>query len=83
MKYVYPAVFSLTEDDGFAIWFPDLPGTNSQGKSWTDAIDMARNSLCSWIDYLLDKGLDVPHASSPQEIVVQPGEYLIMISNEE
>lgn len=43
MICVFPAIFTLVEL-GYALRFPDLPGTNSQGKDLIDAIYMAREA---------------------------------------
>ena len=47
MIYVFPAIFTPAEP-GYALRFPVLPGTKSQGKDLADAIYMAREALASW-----------------------------------
>ncbi|MCO1604451.1 type II toxin-antitoxin system HicB family antitoxin [Desulfosporosinus nitroreducens] len=42
-------------ENGYAIRFPDLPGTNSQGNDLANAIYMARDALAIWLDYLIDE----------------------------
>lgn len=65
MIFVYPAIFTPVKDGGYAIHFPDLPGTNSQGKDMANAIYMARDALASWLDFLIDEKLPIPKASIP------------------
>ena len=78
MRYVYPAIFSPS-DEGYAIWFPDLPGTNSQGANWANSIDNARNALGSWLDYLDDKGMEIPSPSKPSEIALDGPDDIITL----
>lgn len=50
MKLVYPAYFSpLTEQPGYCVTFPDLPGCVTQGKDIADAIYMAIDAASGWI----------------------------------
>lgn len=78
MVYVFPAIFTPAET-GYAIRFPDLPGTNSQGKDMADAIYMARDALASWLDYLMDVGEAIPNLSIPSNIVLEPQQFISMI----
>jgi predicted RNase H-like HicB family nuclease len=78
MIYVFPAIFTPCET-GYAIRFPDLPGTNSQGKDMSEAIYMARDALASWLDYLLDEKQAIPNPSKPNEISLEDGEFVSII----
>jgi len=78
MIYVFPAIFTPVAE-GFAIRFPDLPGTNSQGKDMAEAIYMARDALASWLDYLLDENQPIPAPSKPNEISLEGGQFVTMI----
>ena len=78
MIYVFPAIFTPTEL-GFALRFPDLPGTNSQGKDLADAIIMARDALASWLDYLMDEGEDIPNPSISNKIALNGGQFVTMV----
>lgn len=42
----------ITCENGYAIQFLDLPGTNTQGKDLPEAIYMPRDALATWLDYL-------------------------------
>jgi antitoxin HicB len=78
MVYVFPAIFTPCET-GYAIRFPDLPGTNSQGKDMADAIYMARDALASWLDYLLDEKEIIPNPSEPNIIILENNQFITMI----
>ncbi|RNC62773.1 MAG: hypothetical protein AWM53_01992 [Candidatus Dichloromethanomonas elyunquensis] len=78
MIYVFPAIFTPV-DTGFAIRFPDLPGTNSQGKDIADSIYNARDALGSWLDYLIDADEEIPKTSDQDSILMGPGQFVTMI----
>ena len=64
-EYVYPAIFHPNSDDGsYTVIFPDLDGCITEGKTLGNAIYMAQDALRQWIDYLADKSLPIPEAST-------------------
>ena len=63
MEYIYPAVFHTNKNGSYTITFPDLPGCISEGKSLSNAIQWAQWALSEWMEYLVDKGMDIPAAS--------------------
>ena len=77
--YVYPAIFSNCAEGGYAIRFPDLPGTNTQGDSMADAIAMARDALAMWLDYMKDDGKAFPPASAPEKLTLEADQFVTMI----
>ena len=70
MEYVYPAVFSPNDDGSITVTYPDLPGCISEGKTLANALYMAQSALTQWIEYLSDKSVTIPNASSAHEIVL-------------
>jgi len=68
MEYIYPAVFKQNSDGSYTITFPDLPGCISEGKSLSNAIDMAQSALTQWIEYLLEEKEDIPNPSDIKTI---------------
>jgi len=78
MIYVFPAIFTPTEL-GYALRFPDLPGTNSQGKDLAEAIYLARDALASWLDYLMDEGEDIPNPSMANKVSLYGEQFVTMI----
>ncbi|KJR47144.1 Phage-related protein [Desulfosporosinus sp. I2] len=78
MIYVFPAIFTPVEK-GYAIRFPDLPGTNSQGKDLANAIYMSRDALATWLDYLIDEGEDIPNPSMTNNVSLDDGQFVTMI----
>lgn len=67
-EYVYPAVFEKNDDGTYTIYYPDLPGCISEGKSLENALYMAQTALSEWITYLMDKKMEIPAASGLSDI---------------
>ena len=78
MVYVFPAIFTPVEN-GYAIRFPDLPGTNSQGSDLANAIYMARDALATWLDYLMDEKEIIPTPSNAKDIPLEDGQFTTII----
>jgi len=70
MEYVYPAIFYKNKDGSYSITFPDLPGCISEGKNLGNALNIAQSALKQWIGYLADKKLEIPIASSLEDIKI-------------
>jgi len=73
MDYIYPAVFHPNSDGSYTITFPDLEGCISEGKSLANTMYMAHSALKEWLEYLKDKGFDIP-AASPVKSIITSGE---------
>ena len=80
MKYIYPALLHPNDDGSTTITFPDLPGTNSEGKDPVNTAEMAEASLEEWIEYLIDKKMEIPKASAIQDIKLEDGWYTALVS---
>lgn len=63
MEYIFPAIFEQNSDGSYTITFPDLPGCISEGKSLSNAMDMAQSALTQWIEYLLEEKENIPDSS--------------------
>lgn len=47
----YPAVFHIADDiGGYWVEFPDLPGCFSEGRTDTEAVEMAKDALSLYLD---------------------------------
>ena len=82
MKYVYPALFTDCEEGGYAVRFPDLPGTNTQGDDLYEALLMAEASSHEWLEYLSDKNQPIPEASPLGAITPDDGQFVTLIRAE-
>jgi antitoxin HicB len=79
MEYIYPAIFEQNTDDSYTITYPDLPGCNSEGKSLSNAIDMAEKALTQWIEYLLEEKETIPLASDIKTIKPRKDQFVNLI----
>lgn len=67
MKYVYPAIFTQT-NEGYQVNIPDLPGYIASGLDLADAIDMARDAAEMWLWDAENKNETIPQASPESKI---------------
>ena len=75
--YYYPAIFT-TEDVGFSVRFPDLPGCYTEGDTIEDAYKMAISAIGLYIQNE-DDNFVFPEASAPNSITLEKDEFLVLI----
>ena len=74
MKLTYPAIFYPSEDGGYTVSVPDLPGCTSEGATLAEAVEMATDAASGWVLDELEDGRAIPAASNMQDISPdQPG----------
>ena len=78
MEYVYPAKF-IPNSSGFTIVYDDIPGCISEGRNIANAVEMAHVALYEYIEYLKDKGHEIPPASDMKDIKLEEGEFTSLI----
>ena len=79
MEYIYPAIFEQNSDGSYTVTYPDLLGCISEGKSLANAMSMAEDALSQWLDYLIDKQLEVPDASHISSVVCGENEFVSLV----
>ena len=79
MEFVYPAIFHRNKDESYTVTYPDLPGCISEGKNLGNALSMAQSALQQWINYLMDKELEIPSASASEDIKISKRELVNLI----
>lgn len=79
MEYIYPAIFDLNSDGSYTVTFPDLPGCISEGKSLSNAIDMAQSALTQWIEYLVEEKEDIPGPSDIKTIAPTESQFVNLV----
>jgi predicted RNase H-like HicB family nuclease len=82
MEYVYPAIFEQNNDGSYTITFPDLPGCISEGKSLSNALDMAQSALTQWIEYLLEEKENLPEPSDIKTIKPSSNQFVNFVKAE-
>lgn len=71
MVRYYPAIIEQAED-GYGVFFPDLPGCTSAGASLQEAARNAEEALQGHIDVTAEHGETVPDPSELDRIVTEP-----------
>ena len=71
MRY-FPAIVEKSSD-GYAVFFPDLPGCTSASASVHEAALNAEEALHAHIDLSMEHGEPVPEPSTLDDIVIDPG----------
>ena len=75
-EYIYPALFHANRDGSYTVTYPDLPGCITEGKSLGNAMQMAQSALNQWLEYLVNKKLEIPTASASNTIEVESDEFI-------
>jgi antitoxin HicB len=55
--------------DGYLAYFPALPGCNTWGKTYEEAIKYAEEALALYLDTLIEHGDDIPEENNIAEPV--------------
>lgn len=79
MKYVYPAVFKK-EGDGYLVNFPDVENCFTEGKTLSEALDMAQDVLNLMLMTMEDNEIPVGPASDIQSVRCGADEFVSLIS---
>lgn len=58
-KYSFPAIFE-PEEKGVSVYFPDVKGCYTSGKTIQEAISMAKDALCLMLYALEQEHLPIP-----------------------
>jgi len=77
--YIFPAIFEPSEDGGYCITFPDLPGCITEGDTLKEAMHMAKDALELYIYNLEDDKEEIPTPSAPESIKVHNGSFVVPI----
>ena len=72
--YIFPAVF-LKEEDGYSVSFPDIDGAFTCGKTFEEALFMAKDCL----ELNLNTVDEIPHVTDIDKIKLNENEYLVMV----
>lgn len=71
MKLVYPACFYPTENGGYVVVLPDLPGCATQGNNLAEALEMAVDAASGWVLDEIEDGNLPPEASKRESVVLE------------
>ncbi len=60
------------EDGGYTVRVPALPGCNTQGDTWEDALANAREAIEGYLETLKELGRTIPEERDhPQTVVIE------------
>lgn len=62
--YTYTIQLELAEEGGYVVSVPVLPGCFTQGETYEEAVEMAKDAIKCHIEGLLMDGLPVPEEDS-------------------
>lgn len=62
MRMAYPAIIERAED-GYSVFFPDLPGCASAGSSFNEAERAAEEALSAHLSLMIEQGEELPAPS--------------------
>lgn len=78
-KVFYPAIFQPEEEGGFTVIFPDVDGCVTCGENMEQAYEMASDALGLVLSYMEDNKEPVPFPSAPQNVNLEPNQFLVVI----
>lgn len=68
---IYPAVIERA-GDGFSVFFPDLPGCTSAGRTLNEAFLNAEEALAGHLIELVEGGDIIPAPTALDDVVIDP-----------
>ncbi len=78
-KLLYPAIFEK-EDTRYSIFFPNIPGCNSEGDTVEEAYEMAKDALgLMYTTYKENMYQAFPAPCDPTEIHLEESQSLVMV----
>lgn len=78
-RYCFPALFGYYDDGHVSVVFPDLPGCVSCGKTFNEAIKMAREALGGHLACMEDDGDEIPVPSVVRELSAEKHQVAVMV----
>lgn len=79
-KYLFFAKFTVAEEGGYCISFPELEGCFSECDTIEEGMKNAKEVLELFLWGLEEDEEDVPNSMKPEDIELEKGEFLIPIS---
>ena len=77
MKFIYPAVFSRTDEGTYTGRFPDLAGAVVFAETLEEAVDEANQAASDWITAeLMEDDAFLPPVTDAEDIPIRDGEII-------
>lgn len=65
----YSVILIPAEEGGFTVLVPALPGCNSEGDTFEDALTNARDATRLYLQVMIDRGEEIPAESGAALVV--------------
>ncbi|MHB8521887.1 MAG: type II toxin-antitoxin system HicB family antitoxin [Limisphaerales bacterium] len=69
-SYTYTLKIEPAEEGGFNVFVPALPGCYTQGKTYEQAVEMARDAIVCYLQALLERGEPIPEEPFPKNAIL-------------
>ena len=79
-KYVYPAIFTPSDDGGFTVSFPDVSGCYSEGDSLAEAVEQAKDALCLMLYDLEEREETLPVPSNIKDVCADQNDVVSLVA---
>ena len=79
MKLAYPVIFIPSEEGGYTVEVPDLPGCVTEGDDMAEAILMAVDAASGWVLTELEDGNKAPEATPIEDIKTEGNQFTSVI----
>ncbi|MDR1559093.1 MAG: type II toxin-antitoxin system HicB family antitoxin [Clostridiales bacterium] len=77
--YVYPVVFSPTEQGGYCVYAPDFKGCITEAEDYAEGITKIRDGLCGML-YILERDrLAIPMPTPIDQVERDPGDVVSLV----
>ena len=74
--YCYPAVCQ-SEEQGYSVFIPDIPGCMTQGETMEEALAMAQDAIGLMLEDVAPA--DYPAPSLPQDLPLEKDQFVLMV----
>lgn len=78
-RLFYPAVFQPEDEGGYSVFFPDVPGCNTDCDDMEEGYEMAFDALGLMLSYMIEQKEELPSASNPNTIKLEDKQFLVVI----
>jgi predicted RNase H-like HicB family nuclease len=67
-RHIYPAIFDPSQDGGYTVTFPDLPGCVTEGDDLGETLRMAAEAMALYLYCAEEDGDEIPTPSEPAHV---------------
>ena len=79
-KYIYPAVFTLEDEGGYSINFPDIECCYTSAETLEEGLKMAEDVLCLMLYEMEENGKAIPKASGIKDLELAENEFATLVA---